>query len=72
MQRCKRSVLLEVRDHRFIDDDRPVIFRPAVDNPMPNRDEIDALRRAKPGSYKRDGGGHVGNLVPRIGFVDKP
>src|SRR5262249_58916400 len=25
MQRCKRSVLLEVHDYRFIDDDRPVI-----------------------------------------------
>ena len=40
MQRCQRNVLLKIRHDRFVDDDRPVIFRPAMNDPVTNGQQV--------------------------------
>ncbi len=70
MQRCKRNVLLKIRHDRFVDDDRPVIFRPAMNYPVTNRQQVEVLGLAQPGGYRGDRRGNVGDLVRRVGFVD--
>ena len=40
MQRCERNVLLKIRHHRLVDDDRPVVFRPAMNDPVTNRQKV--------------------------------
>jgi hypothetical protein len=71
MQRCERNVFLEVCHHRFIDDHRPVVFRPAMDDPVTNGEKLQALRLAKPGRHHGDRGGNVCDFARRIGFVDQ-
>ena len=43
MQRCERNICLEVRNHRLVNSDRPVVFRAAMDDPMADRDQVEAL-----------------------------
>ena len=66
MQRCEGNVLLETRDHALVDDDWPVIFRPAMDDPVANRDEVEALGLPKPSRHHGNRRGNVGDLVRRI------
>ena len=71
MQRRERNVSLEVCDHRMVDHDRPVVFRPAMHDPVADRDQVQALRLAKPGRHHGNRRGDVPDLVRRIGLVDQ-
>jgi hypothetical protein len=63
--------LFKARDYRLVDDDGPVIFRPAMDNAVANRNKVEALGLAKPGCYDGNRRRDVGDLVRRIAPVDQ-
>ena len=71
MQGCEGNVLLETRDHALVDDHRPVIFRPAMDDPVANRDEVEALGLPEPSRHHGNRRGNVGDLVRRIAPIDQ-
>ena len=71
MQRCEGNVLLETRDHALVDDHWPVIFRPAMDDPVANRDEVEALGLPEPSRHHGNRRGNVGDLVRRIDPIDQ-
>jgi hypothetical protein len=71
MQRCERNVLLELREHRLVDDDRPVICRPTVNHAVTNREQVQPLGLAKPGGHGGHRRGNVGDLVRCVGFLDE-
>ena len=71
MQGCEGHVLLEIRDHALVDDHRPVIFRPAMDDPVANRDEVEALGLPEPSRHHGNRRGNVGDLVRRIAPIDQ-
>ena len=74
MQWREGSVLLETRDHALVDGHRPVIFRPAMDDPVDNRDKVEALGLPEPSCHHGNRRGNVGDLVRRIGsgeFMDR-
>jgi hypothetical protein len=71
MQGCEGNVLLETRDHALVDDHRPVIFRPAMDDPVANRDEVEALGLPEPSRHHGNRCGNVGDLVRRIDPIDQ-
>ena len=50
MQRCQGDVLLQLGKHIRIDQDRSVVFGASVDDPVPDRNRIDIMFLAEPGS----------------------
>ena len=50
MQRRQRHIALEFRQDLRVDQYRPVIVGPAMDDPMSDGDELDLLRLEQPGT----------------------
>jgi hypothetical protein len=63
MQRRQGDVLLQIGEHAVIDQDRSIVLGTAVDDPMSDRNRIDVMFLAEPGSGGVQGRGHVGDLV---------
>src|SRR5262249_23849905 len=47
------------------------IVRPAMDDPVPDRDQVDLLRLAQPAADLEHGGGQVGDVLHRVILVDE-
>ena len=71
VQRRERDETLEIGEHGRIDQDRPVVARAAMDDPMPDRDRLELLRVAQPRCRRAKRGGDVGHALARIGLVDQ-
>ncbi len=60
-----------MRQNVRIDDNRPIVVGPAVNDTVADSDQLDVLRFLQPiagGHHRR---GNVGDLPRRIGFIDQ-
>ena len=71
MQRRKRHVALETRQHRMIDDDRSIILRATMNHTMADGGQGEGLRLLQPISNGRNCGGNVRDLTRRVRLVDQ-
>ena len=71
MQRSERDIPFEVCDNRLVESNRLIVFRPAVHNPVTDRNEIEALGFTQPSRDHRHSRGHIWNASRLIGRVDQ-
>ena len=68
MQWSERNILLEVLEHAGVDEDRPVVARPAMHHAVPDRDRHDVVALVQPGAGRRECRRHVGDLAAFVAF----
>jgi hypothetical protein len=71
MQWCERNIPLQARKHICVDQNRPVVVRPAMNDAMTDRDELYAWRLAQPFGGDRGCRGYVSDFSRWIRVVDK-
>ena len=69
MQRRQRDEAFQPRHDGMIDQHRPVVIRPAMNDAMADRNRGDAKLIPQPGAGDRHGGGNVSDRFDRIGAV---
>ena len=69
MQRRKGNISFQPRHHAVVDQYRPGIIRPTMDDPMTDGDGIYVALVAQPGTCDRHGGWHICHAFDRIGAV---
>ena len=71
MQRCKRNIPLQARKHVFVDQNRPVIVRAAMNDAMADRDKLYAGGLAQPFGGGRSSRRHISDFGRCIRLVDQ-
>ena len=71
MERRQRDQALKLVQHIDVDQDRPVIPRTAVHDPMPDRGRLVPVGFAQPFACYGEGGRDVGDAFGRVGFIDE-
>ena len=71
MQRCKRNIPLQARKHVFVDQNRPVIVRAAMNDAMTDRGKLYARGLAQPFGGDRGSRRHIGDFGRCIRLIDQ-
>jgi hypothetical protein len=71
MQRRQRRVSFKIGDNVAVDQDRPIVFWAAVDDPLTDGDRLDLSRLAQPCARGLQGCGYIFDLFGSKGLVDQ-